>query len=157
MTIDHFHNISRYEPHTNATFQQHYWVDISNYVPGGPVIIHAIGEYSPEYGLEWRQKGMLREIANATGGCRRSLGPKVYRLVLFSAQSHDPNCSRRYYSGGYDIVPDHRSTTENLRFHSTEQALADLAYFAQRATFWGLEDRDLAALPGSSLVAPTAA
>ncbi|KIW27616.1 uncharacterized protein PV07_07341 [Cladophialophora immunda] len=129
MPVDHFHNISRYEPHTNATFQQHYWLDISNYVPGGPVIIHAMGEDNPNYDLEWLQKGILHDIANATGGV----------AVLWG---------QRYYPGGYDIVPDHRWTRDNLRFHSTEQALADLAYFAQRATFPGLEDRDLTA-PGT--------
>ncbi|KIX95067.1 uncharacterized protein Z520_09377 [Fonsecaea multimorphosa CBS 102226] len=129
MPVDHFHNISRYEPHTNTTFQQHYWLDISNYVPGGPVIIHAIGEDNANYDLEWLQKGLLHEIANATGGV----------AVLWG---------QRYYPGGYDIVPDHRWTRETLRFHSTEQALADLAYFAQRATFSGLEDRDLTA-PGT--------
>jgi hypothetical protein len=45
-------------------------------------------------------------------------------------------------------VPDHQYTTENLRFHSTEQALADLAYFSQRATFPGLDDQNLTA-PGT--------
>ncbi|KAH0846137.1 hypothetical protein AYO21_09155 [Fonsecaea monophora] len=129
MPVDHFHNISRYEPHTNSTFQQHYWVDISNYIEGGPVIIHAIGEDNPGYDLEWLQKGILHDLANATGGV----------AVLWG---------QRYYPGGYDIVPDHRWTRETLRFHSTEQALADLAYFAQRATFSGLEDRDLTA-PGT--------
>jgi hypothetical protein len=70
MPIDHFHNESRYEPHTNATFQQLFWLDTSNYVPGGPVIVHAIGEDDPSYGsdLEWLQKGLLHDIANATGG-----------------------------------------------------------------------------------------
>ncbi|ETI23786.1 hypothetical protein G647_05592 [Cladophialophora carrionii CBS 160.54] len=129
MPIDHFHNISRYAPHTNATFQQLYWVDTSNYAPGGPVIVHAMGEDSPSVDLVWLQKGLLHKIANATGGV----------AVLWG---------QRYYSGGFDIVPNPPYTTENLRFHSTEQAMADLAYFAQRATFVGLEDRDLTA-PGT--------
>ncbi len=51
-----------------------------------------------------------------------------------------------YYAGGRDIVSEY--TTESLRFHSTEQAIADLAYFAPRATFAGLEDRNLTA-PGT--------
>jgi hypothetical protein len=68
MPIDHFHNDSRYAPHTNATFQQLWWVDTSNYVPGGPVIVHAMGEDSPSYDLQWVQKGLLHQIANETGG-----------------------------------------------------------------------------------------
>ncbi|KIY00975.1 uncharacterized protein Z520_03641 [Fonsecaea multimorphosa CBS 102226] len=108
MPIDHFHNETRYEPHTNATFEQFYWLDTTNYVPGGPVIILAIGEDSEQGDFQWLQKGLLHEIANATGG----------------------------------VAP---YTTENLRFHSTEQAMADLAYFAQRVSFPGLEDRNLTA------------
>ncbi|EXJ66087.1 uncharacterized protein A1O5_10702 [Cladophialophora psammophila CBS 110553] len=113
MPIDHFHNISRYEPHTNVTFQQHYWVDISNYVPGGPVIIHAIGEYSTK-------SPTLLVLSPFFG---------VKKIPLWRLQ-HRPRSSIYY---------------RKLRFHSTEQALADLAYFAQRATFRGLEDRDLTA------------
>ena len=38
--IDHaiFHNESRYEPHTNETFANRYWLDDTYYKPGGPVI-----------------------------------------------------------------------------------------------------------------------
>ncbi|OAL27560.1 hypothetical protein AYO22_03464 [Fonsecaea multimorphosa] len=68
MPIDHFHNETRYEPHTNATFEQFYWLDTTNYVPGGPVIILAIGEDSEQGDFQWLQKGLLHEIANATGG-----------------------------------------------------------------------------------------
>ncbi|KIW85338.1 hypothetical protein Z517_00728 [Fonsecaea pedrosoi CBS 271.37] len=126
MPIDHFHNESRYEPHTNATFQQLYWLDTTNYVPGGPVIILAIGEDSATVDFEWLQKGLLHKIANATGG-----------VAVLWAQ-------RRVIGG--DVVPsDQPYTTENLRFHSTEQAMADLAYFAQRVSFPGLEDRNLTA------------
>ena len=40
-------------------------------------------------------------------------------------------------------MPDYNYTTENLRFHSTEQAMADLAYFAQRVQFPGYHDVNL--------------
>ncbi|KIW98949.1 uncharacterized protein Z519_00612 [Cladophialophora bantiana CBS 173.52] len=123
--VGHFHNESRYEPHINATVEQFYWLDTSNYVPGGPVIIHAIGEDSPLYDFQWLQKGLLHDIANATGGV----------AVLWG---------QRYYSGG-TIVPSLQYTTENLRFHSTEPAMADLAYFSQRVNFPGLEGRNFTA------------
>jgi hypothetical protein len=124
MPIDHFHNESRYEPHTNGTFVNHYWLDTSNYVEGGPVIVNALGEDNYNFDLGWLQKGLLHELANATGGV----------AVLWG---------QRYYSGSYDIVPNY--TTANLRFHTTEQALADLAYFATRVKFSGLEDKNLTA------------
>jgi hypothetical protein len=68
MPVDHFHNESRYAPHTNATFQQQYWLDTSNYVEGGPVIIHAMGEDSEVSDYIWLQKGILHDVAKATGG-----------------------------------------------------------------------------------------
>jgi hypothetical protein len=68
MPLDHFHNDSRYAPHTNDTFQQRWWVDTSQYKPGGPVIVHAMGEDDPSYDLAWVQKGLLHQIANETGG-----------------------------------------------------------------------------------------
>jgi len=46
--IDHFPNISRYEPHTNATFKQRYFFDSSYYKPGGPVYLYIGGETSGE-------------------------------------------------------------------------------------------------------------
>lgn len=33
--VDHFHNVSTYQPHTNATFSLRYWFDASHYQPGG--------------------------------------------------------------------------------------------------------------------------
>lgn len=66
--IDHFHNESRYAPHTNDTFQQQFWIDTSNYVDGGPVIIHAMGEDPSSYDLQWMRSGLVHQIANATGG-----------------------------------------------------------------------------------------
>ena len=44
MPVDHFHNISLYAPHTNATFPNRYWFDASHYKKGGPVIILQSGE-----------------------------------------------------------------------------------------------------------------
>src|SRR5436190_76942 len=44
--IDHFHNSTLYEPHTNSTFNLRYWFDASYYKPGGPVIILQSGETS---------------------------------------------------------------------------------------------------------------
>ena len=127
--IDHFHNKPRYEPHTNGTFAAFYEIDASLYRDGGPVLVATMGEDSFSYDEQWLQTGLIHQMAEATNG-----------LMVLWAQ--------RYYSGG-DIVPsDANYTTENMRFHSTEQAMADLAYFSQHVEFPGLEGKDLTA-PGT--------
>ena len=129
--FDHFHNETRYEPHTSKTFQNSYWLDTSNYVEGGPVIVHAMGE-DGTFDLPFLQKGLLQELANATRGV----------AVLWG---------QRFYAGNYyppGVGPDRVFNTSNLRFMSTEQALADLAYFSRYVTFPGLEHKNLTA-PGT--------
>lgn len=116
--IDHFHNETRYEPHTNGTFNLRYWFDASNYKPGGPVIILQSGETSGVGRLPFLQKGIIAQLSQATNG----IG-----VIL----------EHRYYGTSFP-TPD--LSTENLRFLSTEQALADEAYFAQNIKFPGLEE-----------------
>lgn len=115
--FDHFHNESRYEPHTNDTFENSYWLDTSNYVDGGPVFVLAMGEDST-FDLPWLHQGLIHELANATGGVAVMWGQRYY------AGNYLPpgvDGSRSYQT---------RYNTTNLRFMTTEQALADLAYFA---------------------------
>lgn len=121
--IDHFHNESQYEPHTNNTFELHYWFDRSNYKPGGPVIVLQGGETDGSGRLVYLQKGIIYQLTKATNG----LG-----VVL----------EHRFYGGS---VPNLNFSTKNLRFLTTQQALADMAYFAQNVVFEGLEHRDLTA------------
>jgi len=42
--VDHFHNKSRYAPHSDESFNLRYWFDASNYKPEGPVIVLQSGE-----------------------------------------------------------------------------------------------------------------
>ncbi|KAL8829565.1 MAG: hypothetical protein Q9191_001942 [Dirinaria sp. TL-2023a] len=121
--IDHFHNESVYEPHSEGTFNLRYWFDATYYRDGGPVIVLQGGETSGEDRLPYLQKGIVYQLAKATGG----LG-----VIL----------EHRYYGTSFP-VPD--LSTENLRFLTTEQALADQAYFAQNIVFPGLEDKNLTA------------
>lgn len=116
--IDHFHNDSIYEPHTNDTFQLRYWYDASHYRPGGPVIVLASGETSGVNRLPFLQKGLLARLAQSTNG----IG-----VVL----------EHRYYGTSF---PYDNLTTESLRFLRMEQALADTAYFAENVVFNVTED-----------------
>ncbi|KAL6791438.1 peptidase S28 [Trichoderma sp. SZMC 28013] len=121
--IDHFHNESRYEPHSSDSFPLRYWLDTSNYKPGGPVIVLHSGEFDSDGRLPYLQHGIVPILTKATGGVG---------LVM----------EHRYYGTSFP-VPD--LTTQNLRFLTTEQALADTAYFAQHIEFPGLEHLDLTA------------
>jgi hypothetical protein len=119
--IDHFHNDSKYEPHSDGFYNLRYWFDATYYKPGGPVIVLASGETSGTGRLPFIQKGVVAQIANATNGIS---------VVL----------EHRYYGASWP-VPD--LSTENMRFLTTDQALADTAYFAQNIVFPGLEQYDL--------------
>ncbi len=123
MPVDHFHNDTLYEPHSNATFGLRYWFDPSHYKKGGPVIVLQSGETNAVGRLPFLQKGIVAILAEATNG----LG-----VIL----------EHRYYGESYP-TPDF--STENLRFLTTDQALADMAYFAKNVKFPGLEHLDLTA------------
>ncbi|KAI4139518.1 MAG: hypothetical protein L6R39_006254, partial [Caloplaca ligustica] len=121
--IDYFRNETKYEPHSNGTFPLRYWFDASYYKDGGPVIVLQSGETDGTGRLPFLQKGILHQLAQATNG----IG-----VVL----------EHRYYGTSFP-TPD--LSTPNLRFLTTEQALADMAYFAQHVVFEGLEDKNLTA------------
>lgn len=123
MPVDHFHNDSLYEPHSNATFALRYWFDPSHYKKGGPVIVLQSGETSGVDRLPFLQKGIVAQLAQATHG----LG-----VIL----------EHRYYG---ESLPTPDFSTANLRFLTTDQALADMAYFAEHVVYPGLEHLDLTA------------
>lgn len=121
--VDHFHNDSRYEPHSNETFNLRYFFDAQYYRPGGPVIVLQSGETDATDRLPYLQKGIVAILARATNG----IG-----VVL----------EHRYYGTSF---PTADLSTENLRFLSTDQAVADQAFFSSHITFPGLENLNLTA------------
>ncbi|KAL4998526.1 serine carboxypeptidase S28-domain-containing protein [Aspergillus recurvatus] len=123
--IDHFHNETRYAPHTNGTFNLRYWFDSTHYQPGGPVFVIAAGETNGEDRFEFLSQGIVTQLAATYHG----LG-----VIL----------EHRYYGESYPF-PGADVTVEELRFLSTEQSLADYAYFAKHVVFPGLEEYDLTA------------
>lgn len=116
MPIDHFPNSDRYTPHTTATFKQRYFFDSTYYQPGGPVFLYIGGEVDAGYRFPNLETGIIQILMNATNG----LG-----VIL----------ENRYYGESY---PFNTSTTDELRFLTTEQTIADNAYFAQHAIFPGV-------------------
>ncbi len=123
MPVDHFHNESRYEPHLDKTFKNRFWINDTYYRPGGPVIIQNSGELSGDFHLTDLQIGLHHELAKATNGLA---------VVL----------EHRYYGHSLPLYP---RKTEDFRFLSVEQAMADQAYFAQNIVFPGLEHLNLTA------------
>jgi hypothetical protein len=64
--VDHFHNETRYEPHSDKYFNNRFWFDDTFYRPGGPVIVQNAGEISGEAHLTDIQIGLHHELAKAT-------------------------------------------------------------------------------------------
>lgn len=116
--IDHFFNESQYEPHSNGYFELRYWFDATYCKKGGPVILLESGEDTGTNRLPYLQKGIIAELAQATNG----IG-----VVL----------EHRFYGTS---MPTSDLSRESLRFLTTQQALADTAYFAQNVVFEGISD-----------------
>ena len=126
--IDHFPNSSRYDPHTNATFSQKYVVD-NTYFSGAanaPVFLYIGGETGLASRYSNLETGIIQILMNATGG----LG-----VIL----------ENRYYGDSY---PFNSSTTEELQYLTTEQTIADNAYFAQNVKFENVTGGDNLTAPG---------
>lgn len=85
------------------------------------MIILQSGETNAESRLVYLKKGILSQLAQATNG----IG-----VVL----------EHRYYGKSFPV---RTLSKNNLRFLTTQQAMADEAYFAQNIQFPGLEDKDL--------------
>lgn len=75
--------------------------------------------------LSFLQKGIVHQLANL---------PKGHGLAVV--------LEHRYYGQSLPVAD---LSTENLRFLSTEQAMADTAYFARKVVFSGLDHLDLTA------------
>lgn len=125
--IDHCPESARYTPNTNATFSQRYWFDDTYYQPGGPVFLYIGGEVDGTSRFSNLQTGIVQILMNATGG----LG-----VIL----------ENRFYG---DSFPFGNSSTDNLRYLTTEQTIADNAYFAQHATFSNVSGGNNLTAPGT--------
>ncbi|KAF2502375.1 extracelular serine carboxypeptidase-like protein [Lophium mytilinum] len=120
--IDHYPHSDRYKPHTKDTFKQRYVFDATYYKPGGPVYLYIGGETDLASRFSNLETGIIQILMEATNG----LG-----VIL----------ENRYYGESY---PYNTSTTDELAYLTTEQTIADNAYFAQHAVFPGVNGSLLA-------------
>ncbi|KAK7026334.1 putative serine protease EDA2 [Favolaschia claudopus] len=129
---NHFPNDPFYgPPPLNETFIQNYIVNDTFYKPGGPIFLLNSGETSARSRGSVLLTGVVAELAQALNGMGIILEHRYYGTSF-------PN------SG---LVASDGLTTDNLRWLTTEQSIADIAYFAQRVEVPGHEDEDLTA-PG---------
>ncbi|KAF8210001.1 extracelular serine carboxypeptidase [Mycena galopus ATCC 62051] len=129
---NHFPNDPFYgPPPANETFLQNYLVNDTFYKAGGPIFLLDSGETSARGRNSVLLTGIVAELAQATSG----MG-----IIL----------EHRYYGTSFpepEIVSSEGLSTDNLRWLTTDQSIADIAYFAQHVSVPGHEDEDLTA-PG---------
>ncbi|KAG5930049.1 hypothetical protein E4U42_003210 [Claviceps africana] len=121
--IDHFHNETKYEPHSDGFFNLRYLVDASHYKEGGPVILLHSGEFQADGRLGYLEHGIVSILTKATGGVGAVL-------------------EHRYYGTSW---PTNDTDTASYRFLTTDQAIADMAYFSKNLRIPGLERYNLKA------------
>ncbi|CEJ91941.1 hypothetical protein VHEMI07623 [[Torrubiella] hemipterigena] len=121
MPINHFPSSSRYAPDPNTTFKQRYVFDSTYYKPGGPVFLYIGGETSVESRFSNLASGIIKVLMSRTNG----LG-----VIL----------ENRYYGESFPFAT---TSTDELRFLTNEQTIADNAYFAQHAQFPGVNSTSI--------------
>ncbi|GAA5874419.1 hypothetical protein JCM8547_005394 [Rhodosporidiobolus lusitaniae] len=110
-------------PQPGATFKQRYWLDAQYYKPGGPVFLLGGGETSGANRIPFLTQGILRILAEATGG-------------IGIIHEH------RYYGKSFPVQ---NLTTDSYRYLTTLQSLQDEVYFAKNIILPGLEHLNLTA------------
>ncbi|KAF2465610.1 uncharacterized protein BDR25DRAFT_328648 [Lindgomyces ingoldianus] len=117
--IDHLPHKSQYEPHVKGTFKQRYFFDSSYYKLGGPVFLYIGGETSGDSRFSNLQTGIIQI------------------LMVEDFNGMDVILENRYYGKSF---PFNSSTTDELRYLTTEETIADNSYFAQNPTFPSIND-----------------
>jgi len=100
--------VDHYDPTNTATFQESYYIDTSFARPSGPVLFVQVGEEPMAFAIPGYSQPPLTTWAQSLG-------------AIIIALEH------RYY-GTSTPVPD--LTLPNMKFLSSQQSLADSAYFA---------------------------
>ncbi|KAH8829048.1 extracelular serine carboxypeptidase [Flagelloscypha sp. PMI_526] len=123
-TTNHFPNDTSYgPPPENETFIQRFAVNDAFYKPGGPIFMLSSGEIGYEYWTPVMTTGLVAELAQNFSGLAIAL-------------------ESRYYGESFPVP---NVTTDNLRWLSIDQHIADIANFAQNVQIPGFEDEDLTA------------
>lgn len=117
--VDHFPNSPRYVPHTTKTFKQRYYFDASYYKPGGPIFLYIGGETSGPSRFENLQTGSECFRAIQSDLNEADDHHPVIKILMEATNGLGIILENRYYGRSY---PYNLSTTDNLRFLTTEQS-----------------------------------
>ncbi|TBU30170.1 serine carboxypeptidase S28-domain-containing protein [Dichomitus squalens] len=113
MPLDHFGNAT-------GTFKNRHWVNDTYYKPGGPVFLFDSGEQNAEPLLPY----YLQEYHGLSATMRLA---KRYSGVAILWE-------HRYYGDSLPFPVNENTTAEQWQFLTTDQALEDVVYFANRFT-----------------------
>ncbi|KAI9062583.1 hypothetical protein FKP32DRAFT_1573969 [Trametes sanguinea] len=111
MPLDHFGNAS-------GTFKNRYWVNDTYYKSGGPVFLFDSGEQNAEPLLPY----YLQEYHGLSATMR--LAKRYNGLAIL--------WEHRYYGDSLPFPVNENTTAEQWQFLTTEQALEDVVYFANK-------------------------
>ncbi|EPQ56217.1 peptidase S28 [Gloeophyllum trabeum ATCC 11539] len=111
MPIDHFGN-------TSGTYPNRYWVNATYYEPGGPVFLFDSGEQNAEPLVPY----YLQEYHGLSATMRLA---KRYKGIAVLWE-------HRYYGDSQPFPVNENTTAAQWQFLTTEQALEDVVYFANR-------------------------
>ncbi|KAF9651937.1 peptidase S28 [Thelephora ganbajun] len=115
LPIDHWGNYQ-------GTFQNRYWYNATYYQSGGPVFLFDVGESNAE----------------PFGGQLELDGDDIHLSVMRLAKRYNGVAivwEHRYYGESLPFPVNENTTKEQWQFHTVEQALEDVVYFAQRFSF----------------------
>ncbi|KAL1793645.1 hypothetical protein ACET3X_008627 [Alternaria dauci] len=109
----------------NATFEQRYWLDVARYSKGHPVLIVDAADKPGEKTVSLIKQGIVSHIADDVGAA----------IVVLE---------QRYY--GRSFVTGNLSTA-SLQLLNTDEAVADMAYFAEHFPYEQHRGLDASVLP----------
>ncbi|KAH7391150.1 peptidase S28 [Phaeosphaeria sp. MPI-PUGE-AT-0046c] len=125
--VDHFPEKSQYAPHENGTFKHRYWIEDTFYKIGGPVFLYIIGEDSLENQFDPLDDNFIQKrLMQTFNGIGIQLETRGY------GKSWPYNTS---------------STTDELRYLTTEQIIADHDYFARNVHLPVIDDAERSKTP----------
>ncbi|KAL0580902.1 hypothetical protein V5O48_001096 [Marasmius crinis-equi] len=110
LPLDHF------DPQTNATFNNRFWVNASYYEEGGPVFLFDSGEQDAEPLLPY----YLQEYHGLSATMRLAERYKGIAILW----------EHRYYGASQPFPVNRQTTPEQWKYLTTEQALEDVVFFS---------------------------
>ncbi|KAJ5819597.1 hypothetical protein N7474_005188 [Penicillium riverlandense] len=108
-----------HEDESVGTYQNRYWVSEDYYRPGGPIIVYDVGETSAQ------SSAMAYLAANKAS---------FFSEILKEFNGMGIVWEHRYYGESLPFPISNSTPPEHFKYLTTEQALADIPYFAQNFT-----------------------